>query len=224
MDTEKNIILRQGALACGTLSAAGLEAYMTEKMLARWLPRPMPYAFVAAFPYEKPFEPVNYSLPPHARGQDYVKANKARLALACEELRILYPENSFLPRGNGWPLPIVQAARLSGVGFIGVNGLLILPGYGSAVTLGAILTDLELPSGEDGGYCEDCGLCASACPSGAIGSSGGERFFRRERCVSHISQHTEAPGEQEREWMKLTGLSWGCDICLRACPHNRRRW
>lgn len=63
-----------------------------------------------------------------------------------------------------------HAAALCGLGEIGKNSLLIHPRYGNLLTLGAILTDLDLPSDAlCTGLCiEGCTKCVDACPVHAI--------------------------------------------------------
>ncbi|MBM4362229.1 MAG: DUF1730 domain-containing protein, partial [Deltaproteobacteria bacterium] len=80
----------------------------------------------------------------YARGDDYHRVLKDRLAAlvaGLEELlgrrvvhRICVDTAPLLER---------EAARLAGLGFIGKNGLLIIPGQGSRVLLGEVLVDVE---------------------------------------------------------------------------------
>lgn len=213
-------VLAQGAAFCRPVAVAPLLGFMTERMRAR-LSR-MDFApscaLVAAFPYHAGRADGNIAL--FARGADYVAANRIRLERACMILRALYPEHRFIPSGNGWPLPAVHAARLAGLGKIGAHGMVITPKYGSFVTLGAILTDAALAPGEDAGYCEACGACAAACPTGAIELRGGHRRFDRERCLSHMTQKETLSPEQGRA-VASAGVVLGCDLCQLACPHNR---
>lgn len=63
-----------------------------------------------------------------------------------------------------------HAAALCGLGSIGKSSLLINPQYGNRLTVGAILTDLEIPSDP---LCADlcipgCTKCIDSCPAGAI--------------------------------------------------------
>lgn len=67
-------------------------------------------------------------------------------------------------------LSMKHSAVLAGLGTLGKNSLLIHPKYGNLLTLGAILTDLELRSDA---LCEEvcirgCRRCVDACPVHAI--------------------------------------------------------
>jgi ferredoxin len=141
-------------------------------------------------------------------------ANAELLEKDCERLRAEYPDFNFSASGNAWPLPAVQAARLAGLGIIGVNGLLFAPRLEFSLTIGAVLTDMPLSDrielAADEGYCRLCGICAEKCPTGAITYSGGVRRFEREKCLSHLRQKEDIPLEREGYY--------GCDICQDFCP------
>ena len=226
MDSRQNTafalraVLEQGASVCSSVKTERLAEYETERMAARRrrLDFSPTHALVAAFSYYMGHSPGN--IPLYARGINYHLTNRARLERACDALRKKYPGSSFYPSGNGYPLPVVQAARLAGMGKIGAHGLLIIPGLGTWHTLGAILTDLELDAGTDGGYCENCGLCARACPFGALEIGEAGRVFHRERCVSFVSQQKELSAEQEEMVRRSPWVMW-CDACQNVCPHNR---
>lgn len=63
-----------------------------------------------------------------------------------------------------------HAAVKAGLGALGKNSLLLNPEYGSRLTVGAVLTSLELPSdARCGSQCvEGCSKCVKSCPVGAI--------------------------------------------------------
>jgi epoxyqueuosine reductase QueG len=141
-------------------------------------------------------------------------ANTQLLQKDCERLQAVHPGFNFLASGNAWPLPAVQAARLAGLGVVGVNGLLFAPKLGFSLTIGAVLTDMPLSDGielaADEGYCSRCGVCTEKCPARAITYSGGVRRFEREKCLSHLRQKEDIPLEREGYY--------GCDICQDVCP------
>lgn len=106
-------------------------------------------------------------------------------------------------------------AERAGVGYIGKNGLLIVPGVGSWCVLGFILTGHEFsPTPAEPRSCLGCDRCVRACPGQALDGLGG---MDARRCRSYLT--IEYRGA---EMPRLTGgRVYGCDICQEVCPHNR---
>jgi epoxyqueuosine reductase len=117
--------------------------------------------------------------------------------------------------------PIMERdfAYLSGIGFVGKNNMLIIPGYGSYLFLAEILTtaSIEFDDPETmGDRCGSCGKCIEACPTGAL-----EGPFRLDasRCLSYLTiEHKGNMGEGVGE--KMGDCFFGCDRCQEACPYN----
>lgn len=107
-------------------------------------------------------------------------------------------------------------ALRSGVGFLGRNGLLIVPEAGSWCVLGFIITTLRLPPTPPlpAMTCCGCGLCVRECPAGALDGDGGMDALR---CRSYLS--IEYRGDSIAP---LGNTVYGCDICQEVCPHNRQ--
>lgn len=104
----------------------------------------------------------------------------------------------------------------AGVGFVGLNNQLIVPGGGSYFFLGEILTTLEIDADEPCGLsCGDCGACVDACPARALDVVRGPLDARR--CLSCLT--IELRGDLP-EGTCLEGHLYGCDECQRVCPHN----
>lgn len=107
----------------------------------------------------------------------------------------------------------------AGLGWIGKNTNLIIPGRGSFFFLGEILTTLEAdrydaPQKE---RCGTCRRCLDACPTGALTAP---RQLDANRCISYLTiEHKEEipPPEAARLGNRL----YGCDTCQLACPWNR---
>jgi epoxyqueuosine reductase QueG len=87
--------------------------------------------------------------------------------LPCDGPYDYWEKDSFTGKGL---LSMRHAAVLAGLGSLGKNTLLINRRFGNFLTLGAILTDLELksdPLSEE--MCiENCRLCIDNCPTGAL--------------------------------------------------------
>lgn len=124
-----------------------------------------------------------------------------------------YPDNKFVGFADNSPIDERDAAALAGLGIIGKNRLLITEKYSSYVFLAEIITDLPLKYEEkyEISYCENCGLCASACPRLELGE-----------CLSAITQKKGELTEAEKDAIKKYGSAWGCDICSEVCPHTKK--
>ena len=109
-------------------------------------------------------------------------------------------------------------AQRAGLGFIGRNNCLIIPGKGSYFFLGEIVTTAQLPPDEPCTLsCGDCGRCIEACPSGALTSDGAADASRCLSCLL-IENHDE----QLPDWVAqvVDDKVVGCDECQLCCPHN----
>lgn len=109
-------------------------------------------------------------------------------------------------------------ARRAGLGFIGRNNMLIIPGRGSFFFLGELVTTLELEPDEPCSLsCAGCDRCAVACPGGALHDDGSAVDARR--CLS--CQLIERRGELPVWVARVVGNRvYGCDTCQLVCPHN----
>ncbi len=109
-------------------------------------------------------------------------------------------------------------ARQAGLGWIGRNLLLIVPGAGPRVRLSTVLTDALLPPGEPvAGGCGRCRRCLKACPVGALRSVPYEDYPERSaaldvaRCAAYL--------EGFRAVAEI-GHSV-CGMCMAVCPAGR---
>ncbi|MGI9861544.1 tRNA epoxyqueuosine(34) reductase QueG [Moorella naiadis] len=117
------------------------------------------------------------------------------------------------------PLLEREAARLAGLGYYGASCNLIIPGLGTAFSLGLVITDLELEPGEPlaTATCRNCGRCLAACPTGALLAPG---RLNPELCLSYLTQKRGFIPPELRP--ALGGRIWGCDVCQEVCPENNR--
>ena len=110
-------------------------------------------------------------------------------------------------------------AQRAGVGFVGRNNLLIIPGKGSFFFLGEVVTTLALQPDEPCRlHCGSCHRCVEACPGGALSADGSA--LDASRCLSCLL--IEYRGEQLPEWVADAkgNRLYGCDQCQLVCPHN----
>jgi epoxyqueuosine reductase len=116
------------------------------------------------------------------------------------------------------PLAERAFAARSGLGWIGKHTSAIVPGLGSAVFLGEIVTTLALdPDPPLKTSCGACTRCIDACPTGALRGDG---TIDAGRCISDLTQRRDAI---PRALRPLVGTwVWGCDLCNEACPPSQR--
>lgn len=222
---------RDAALAArgaGHLDGLG---WMTEEWLTRSTD---PNAFLAAaktvivlaLPYTPGAAPAALSagqpargrIAAYAAGRDYHRVFESKLRRLARIIREEFGASA-RPTVDYGPLLERPLAALSGMGWQGKSTMLLVPGFGPWVLLGAIATSLELSPGEPlRKSCGSCSRCVTACPTGALSPEGGVLDARR--CISY---HTiENRGAIPRELRPLFG-SWvfGCDDCLSSCPVGR---
>ncbi len=135
------------------------------------------------------------------------------------------------PFTDSAPLMERYWAVQAGLGFIGRNQMLILPGRGSYFFLGTLALNLPLPADAPRHIgCGSCHRCEAACPTGALQrkaptAAGAEcppdTTLDARRCISYqtIENRTaEIPSDVAAQ---LQGRLYGCDACQQACPWNR---
>ncbi len=106
-------------------------------------------------------------------------------------------------------------AREAGLGFYGLNNLLINESLGSYFFIGVILTDLEFEYNKrNDNKCLMCRKCIEACPTGAINENG---ILDGNKCLSYLTQKNDIKESDKKYFNKCI---FGCDICSLVCPHN----
>jgi epoxyqueuosine reductase len=187
--------------------------------------------FSEILPYCASVLSVAWSVPPggpgnvarYARGDDYHRVVRDRLKEVARRLGPVFPPGThFRVCVDTAPLLEREVALRAGLGFIGRNGMLIVPGAGSHVVLGELLTDVALgepsppPPPLEFGRCGDCRACLDSCPTGAFLAPP---FLDARRCLSYLTIEKRGPlGPWERE--ALGGRLFGCDVCQEVCPWN----
>jgi len=154
----------------------------------------------------------------YALGRDY----HASLGKRMQRLAAVLRREGHAARAGVDLLPIMEraGAQRAGLGFIGKNCCLIIPGLGSHVLLGSIVTSAQLvadaPMRE---RCGECRACLDACPTEAFVA---ERELDARRCIAYLTiEQPDAIPEALRP--RLGAWSFGCDTCQDVCPFNRTK-
>lgn len=153
----------------------------------------------------------------YSYGNDYHDVVRDRLKLLARYIEENWHAQSRICVDTA-PIREKYWARQAGIGMIGRNNLLIIPGKGSFFFLGELVTTLELPPDAPCTLtCGDCRECEKACPGGAL--HDGKAVDAR-RCLS--CQLIEHRGDLP-QWVneKMGNRLYGCDECQLCCPHNR---
>ena len=174
------------------------------------------------FSAETPDRPDDGS--PYARVAAYAQADyytplRAALEAIADALRAEGHRAVVSADGNG--LVDRAAAHRAAIGWWGKNSNILLPGSGSLVVLGAVVTDAPLVAADpepvaDG--CGSCRQCLDGCPTGAIVAPG---TVDARRCLAWLVQ---ADGVFDPDYRVALGdRIYGCDDCSEVCPPNRVR-
>ena len=153
----------------------------------------------------------------YARGRDYHGVMKRKLRALVAELAARDPGARCVASCDVVPVMEKVWAERAGIGWIGKNGCLITPEFGSWVVLGTVILDRELePDPPHPERCGTCEACLPACPTGAIPEPG---FVDARRCLSYwtIERRGDVPPEIAE---RLGPRAFGCDVCQTVCPWN----
>ncbi len=106
----------------------------------------------------------------------------------------------------------------SGIGWIGKNTSLIIPGSGSFFFIGEIITEMEFLDYDSPvkSHCGKCSRCINACPTGALCEP---YILDAHKCLSFLTIENR-DSLPEGLSSKMGNCIYGCDRCQLACPHN----
>ena len=153
----------------------------------------------------------------YALGRDYHEVLLERMQPLLAMLREHgYSAKTYVD--HGWMLDRAAAAR-AGIGWLGKNTNLLIPGVGSNVLLAEIVTSAPLETDTPlKKNCGACDACLRVCPTGALVSPG---ILDNRRCISFWT--IEHRGVIPLAIRPLIG-DWifGCDLCQEVCPVNAR--
>lgn len=175
------------------------------------------------------------------------EAHLISAALERKGVRAVCPAAGFPMEVDKWPgkSPVIShkpIAEAAGLGKMGLHRNVIHPVFGNFILLNTVLIDAEIDeysSPLDYNPCIDCKICASACPTGAIGTDG---VFCAVSCLTHtyrellggFSNWVEniadsknakdyrskvSDAETVSQWQSLAyGPCYKSVYCMAACP------
>ena len=162
----------------------------------------LPYARVAAYAREDHYSALRSAL----------EAVAGALREAGYRAVVVADDNALVDRA---------AAYRAGIGWWGKSSNILVPGAGSMVVLGAVVTNAPLcdedpPPMADG--CGSCRQCLDGCPTGAIVAPG---VVDARSCLAWLVQEAGVFRPDLR--VALGDRIYGCDECADVCPPNRVR-
>lgn len=180
-------------------------------------------ALMMLLPYRSEVSPVNLSV--YASVRDYHKYVEGLAERLGNYISNRYPNARYKLFADHSPIDEVHAACISGLGFIGRNGLLINEKYSSFVFLCELITDLTekelcIPRyvEKEPRMCMNCGECARKCPSNCMDENDPRP---KTECLSAITQKKGQLSDSEIKMMLDNGCIWGCDVCQNVCPYTK---
>ncbi len=181
-------------------------------------------ALVGVVPYGGEPDPVAR----YAQHADYHTVLHRRLEVVEARLRERLPGVGTRVCVDTKPVMERALAALAGVGRLGKSGMLIVPGLGTYVVIGVVLTTARLDGAVGGAaagaaaerdafaVCGRCTACLEACPTGAFEAPG---VLDARRCVAYLT--IEHRGPVDPDLARRVGVRVaGCDVCQEVCPHN----
>jgi epoxyqueuosine reductase len=156
----------------------------------------------------------------YARGRDYHNGMRKKLRKLAALVRTLGDDVRARPLCDEEPILERAWAAHAGLGFVGKNGLLIVPGVGSLVLLGEVVTTLAIePNDPIAERCGSCTRCLDACPTKAFDAPF---VLDPRRCVAYLTiEHRGTIADELREG--VGEHLFGCDDCQTVCPFNATR-
>ncbi len=176
-----------------------------------------------AYPYpcEKPATPDGYTVSRYSRPDrdDYHLHLRNLCSEVVKVITERSPENRSRICVDSAPLLERSFGFSAGIGFIGKNNMLIIPGYGSYFFLAEIITTYTVDFIESvpvENLCGECTMCIDACPTGAL---EGPFLLDAGKCLSYLTIESgnsidASKGEQ------MGDCFLGCDRCQEVCPFN----
>lgn len=196
-----------------------LERYMEQRQHPQLLLPEASSVIILAVSYypQQRQDPSAPQVAKYALGRDYHKVMKRLLLGLAERIHAEVAPHTFRAMVDTAPFLERYWAEQSEIGFIGHHRNLIVPGVGSFLFLGELLTSLRLESDQSCRLsCNDCRRCLKACPTGALTDEG----LNANRCINYLTiEHRGAIPHELSE--RFCRRFYGCDTCQDVCPYNQ---
>ena len=171
------------------------------------------------FPPKKLIENNNFIISKYAYGKDYHKVLKKKLKKLLFLMRERIGDIEGRVFVDSAPIHERAWAKLSGLGWVGKNSLLINKNQGSYFFLAEIICDLELEYDEPVlNRCGNCSRCIDACPTGAITKA---QVINAKKCISYLTIENKDNIPEELN-DSMNNSIFGCDVCQDVCPWNKK--
>ncbi len=158
----------------------------------------------------------------YALDEDYHFVIKRLHAKLMNRIRDLYSgiRIGFFSAVDSAPVMEKNLAFSAGLGWIGKNGCLINPQFGSFFFLSELFTTIDLPPNTrlPHDLCGKCNLCVESCPTCCILP---DRCLNAADCIAYLTIEHKGdidPGLRDRMGTRV----FGCDICQLVCPWNQK--
>ena len=170
------------------------------------------------FPQKKTLNENSFIISKYAYGKDYHFIIKDKLKALFNLLKKEIGNIEGRVFVDSAPIHERAWAKISGLGWIGKNSLLLNKKMGSYFFLAEIICDLDLEyDSRVSDHCGTCTKCIDACPTDAITES---QVLDANKCISYltIENKNEIPKELSKSF---NNYIFGCDICQDVCPWNK---
>jgi epoxyqueuosine reductase len=177
------------------------------------------YYYYTSYEQEQTYKGTIGKISKYAWGTDYHEVIWEKMKSLTVYLKTLDPESENIYYCDTGPIFEKEYARLSGLGWIGKNTLLINQKFGSYVFLAEILTSVEFSDEQklDTDHCGSCQRCIDACPTDALTPYK----LDARKCIAYLT--IEKKSSLTKNEQKMVGEHvFGCDICQDVCPWNNK--
>ena len=170
------------------------------------------------FPPKKISNTNNFIISKYAYGKDYHYIIKEKLNALFSKIKEKIGNVEGRVFVDSAPIHERAWAKISGLGWIGKNSLLINKNMGSYFFLAEIVCDLDLEYDSIvSDHCGTCSKCIDACPTNAITEA---QVIDANRCISYLTIENKDVIPKELS-ESFNDYIFGCDICQDVCPWNR---